>query len=102
METKLDQRFSSHPTPTDWTDGRRRIEEDELFWISTVRADAHKSKYGSEWHFDVRDGDFQHSEVEALVFEVSPATAFGFGKGQYSQTRWRFDLCERARSRVWV
>jgi nitroimidazol reductase NimA-like FMN-containing flavoprotein (pyridoxamine 5'-phosphate oxidase superfamily) len=174
METKLDQRFSSHPTPTDWTDGRRRIEEAELFWISTVRADgrphvtplisvwvddaayfctgpdeqkaknlaknpncilttgcnllnegldvviegeakrvsddaaltriadAYESKYGSEWHFDVRDGAFQHSEGEALVFEVAPATAFGFGKGQYSQTRWRFDLCERARSRVWV
>src|ERR1044072_1069384 len=39
METKLDQRSRSHRTPTDWTDGRRRIEEAELFWISTVRAD---------------------------------------------------------------
>ena len=28
---------------------------------------------------------------EALVFEVRPTLAFGFGKGeQFSQTRWRF------------
>lgn len=27
---------------------------------------------------------------EALVFEVAPSTVFGFRKGDYSQTRWRF------------
>jgi hypothetical protein len=27
---------------------------------------------------------------EALVYEVAPVQAFGFGKGAYSQTRWRF------------
>jgi nitroimidazol reductase NimA-like FMN-containing flavoprotein (pyridoxamine 5'-phosphate oxidase superfamily) len=163
-ETTLDERFSSpDATRTDWEDGRERIEEAELFWISTVRpdgrphvtplisvwldgaayfctgpserkaknlaqnpncilttgcnlldegldvviegeaervtddarltriADAYESKYGSEWHFDVRDGAFhQGDDIEALVFEVSPATAFGFRKGEYSQTRWRF------------
>jgi nitroimidazol reductase NimA-like FMN-containing flavoprotein (pyridoxamine 5'-phosphate oxidase superfamily) len=54
-------------------------------------ADAYESKYGSTWHFDVRDGAFQHEGGEALVFEVAPKTVFGFGKGEYSQTRWRFD-----------
>jgi hypothetical protein len=55
-------------------------------------ADAYELKYGSDWHFDVRDGAF-HAEGsgEALVFEVAPTTAFGFGKGEYSQTRWRFE-----------
>ena len=53
-------------------------------------AEAYESKYGSEWHFDVRDGAFRHDASEALVFEVAPATAFGFRKGEYSQTRWRF------------
>jgi Pyridoxamine 5'-phosphate oxidase len=53
-------------------------------------AHAYESKYGSDWHFDVRDGAFHHGGGEALVFEVAPATAFGFGKGEYSQTRWRF------------
>jgi len=54
-------------------------------------ADAYESKYGSDWHFDVRDGAFHHSGGHALVYEVAPSTAFGFGKGDvYSQTRWRF------------
>lgn len=54
-------------------------------------AEAYESKYGSEWHFDVRDGAFRHDSGEALVFEVAPTTAFGFRKGKYGQTRWRFD-----------
>jgi uncharacterized pyridoxamine 5'-phosphate oxidase family protein len=55
-------------------------------------ADAYETKYGSEWHFDVRDGAFHHDAGMALVFEVAPTTAFGFRKGDpFSQTRWRFD-----------
>ncbi|MFF5209594.1 hypothetical protein [Streptosporangium sp. NPDC000396] len=53
-------------------------------------ADAYESKYGSDWHFEVRDGAFHGEEVEALVYEVVPVTAFGFRKGEFSQTRWRF------------
>jgi hypothetical protein len=55
-------------------------------------ADTYETKYGSEWHFDVRDGAFHHDAGMALVFEVAPHTAFGFRKGEpFSQTRWRFD-----------
>lgn len=162
--TRIDQRFSSpDASATAWVDGRERVEEAELFWLSTVRADgrphvtplisvwlddatyfctgageqkaknlaqnpncilttgcnqldegldvviegraervtddaallrianAYESKYGSTWHFDVRDGAFLGDGGEALVFEVAPTTAFGFRKGEYSQTRWRFD-----------
>jgi general stress protein 26 len=55
-------------------------------------ADRYEAKYGSDWHYDVRDGTFVGSEDNiALVFEVAPTTAFGFGKGAvFSQTRWRF------------
>jgi general stress protein 26 len=54
-------------------------------------AAAWETKYGSDWHFDVRDGAFQGDGGVALVYEVAPVTAFGFGKGdEYSQTRWRF------------
>ncbi|GAA0486879.1 pyridoxamine 5'-phosphate oxidase family protein [Streptomyces sp. NPDC046215] len=55
-------------------------------------AAAWEAKYGSAWHFDVRDGAFVNPEAgAALVFEVAPRTAFGFGKGEpYSQTRWQF------------
>jgi hypothetical protein len=54
-------------------------------------ADAYEAKYGADWHFDVRDGAFYGDGGRALVYEVAPSTAFGFGKGEYSQTRWRFD-----------
>jgi general stress protein 26 len=53
-------------------------------------ADAYEAKYGSEWHFDVRDGAFHGQGGEALVYEVAPRKVMGFRKGEYSQTRWRF------------
>ncbi|MFH8365634.1 pyridoxamine 5'-phosphate oxidase family protein [Streptomyces sp. NPDC018031] len=53
-------------------------------------AAAYEAKYGSDWHFDVRAGAFEHRGGRALVFGVTPITAFGFRKGAYSQTRWRF------------
>jgi nitroimidazol reductase NimA-like FMN-containing flavoprotein (pyridoxamine 5'-phosphate oxidase superfamily) len=55
-------------------------------------ADAYVAKYGQAWHFTVRDRAFHGDEGNvALVYEVTPTTAFGFGKGKtFSQTRWRF------------
>jgi hypothetical protein len=55
-----------------------------------VLADAWEKKYGSEWHFDVREGGFAGGQGLALVYRIEPATAFGFGKDPYSQTRWCF------------
>jgi len=57
-------------------------------------ADTYESKYGAPltapqgtW-FGLADAIRGHS---ALVYRVTPTTAFGFGKGkQFSQTRWRF------------
>jgi nitroimidazol reductase NimA-like FMN-containing flavoprotein (pyridoxamine 5'-phosphate oxidase superfamily) len=162
---ELAARFSSpEAKPVAWPEGRRRLEQAEVYWLSTVRpdgrphvtpliavwedsalyfctgaderkaknlarnphvvvttgcntlhkgldvviegdvvqirdeaklqsvADAYVSKYGEEWRFTVRDGAFLNPKGgEALVYEVRPKTAFGFGKDQlYSQTRWRF------------
>jgi len=57
-------------------------------------AEAYEAKYGRDWRFDVRDGFFFHqgeAEGPAVVYEVVPVTAFGFGKGkEFSQTRWKF------------
>jgi hypothetical protein len=53
-------------------------------------AGAYVAKYGSDWRFDVVDGAFSHAGGVALVFEVAPVKAFGFGKGAFSQTRWTF------------
>jgi nitroimidazol reductase NimA-like FMN-containing flavoprotein (pyridoxamine 5'-phosphate oxidase superfamily) len=161
--TELDARFSMDGVlPTDWADGRTRLEDAAMFWVSTVRpdgrphvtpllavwldgalhfctgpderkaknlvrnprcilttgtddldegldvvvegdarrvtddaelqriADAYEAKYGPDWHFTVHDSAFHHEGGEAHVFMVAPATAFGFRKGAYSQTRWRF------------
>jgi len=65
-----------------------RVTDDALLGRLAAR---YESKYGSDWHFDVRDGAFHHDAGSALVFEVSPSKAFGFAKGEYSQTRWRFE-----------
>ena len=53
-------------------------------------ADVYASKYGSDWHFDVHDGAFFGEGGTALVYRVEPSTVFGFGKGEFAQTRWRF------------
>jgi hypothetical protein len=55
-------------------------------------AERYAAKYDPTFHFTVRDGVF-HGDAGniALVYEVTPMTAFGFGKGEaFSQTRWRF------------
>ncbi|MFH9247119.1 pyridoxamine 5'-phosphate oxidase family protein [Streptomyces lydicus] len=56
-------------------------------------AELYVGKYGSDWHFDVRDGAFHGQAGSAVVFRVEPRRAFGFGRGEsvYSQTRWTFD-----------
>jgi pyridoxine/pyridoxamine 5'-phosphate oxidase len=161
---ELDPRFSSgDASPAPWADARQRLEQAEVFWLSTVRPDGrphvtpliavwldgalhfctgpderkarnlaanahcvvttgcnalaegldlviegdavrvsdetrlrrlaerYEAKYGSDWHFEVRDGAFSGDGGEALVFEVSPRTVFGFHKGEpFGQTRWRF------------
>ena len=54
-------------------------------------ADAYVAKYGEEWRFTVKDGAFHHEGGEAHLFEVAPASAHAFGKGEpFSQTGYRF------------
>ena len=55
-------------------------------------AGEYAAKYDQLFRFTVRDGAFfvKGSESEVLVYELTPTTAFGFGKGTFSQTRWRF------------
>jgi nitroimidazol reductase NimA-like FMN-containing flavoprotein (pyridoxamine 5'-phosphate oxidase superfamily) len=57
-------------------------------------ADTYETKYGR--HFTAPEGTWfglgdNIRAGAALVYRVTPSTAFGFGKGkQFSQTRWRF------------
>ncbi|WP_110945820.1 pyridoxamine 5'-phosphate oxidase family protein [Streptomyces avicenniae] len=53
-------------------------------------ADAFEAKYSAAWHFDVADGTLRHEGVTSVAYRVAPVTAFGFRKGEYAQTRWRF------------
>jgi hypothetical protein len=54
-------------------------------------AGSYASKYGRPFQFTVRDGAFYGEGGEALVYEVAPITAFGYGRGEaFSATRWRF------------
>jgi len=54
-------------------------------------ADAYEAKYGPRWRFDVAEAAFRDDGGNVvLVFEVVPRVAFGFAKGPYGQTRWRF------------
>jgi nitroimidazol reductase NimA-like FMN-containing flavoprotein (pyridoxamine 5'-phosphate oxidase superfamily) len=40
VDTQLDQRFSDKDAqPVDWETGQQRIEEAQIYWISTVRSD---------------------------------------------------------------
>ncbi|RSS72783.1 pyridoxamine 5'-phosphate oxidase family protein [Streptomyces sp. WAC06614] len=176
--TDLDTRYSSPgATATPWPEAVTRLEESEIFWLTTVRPDgrphvtpllavwqdealhfatgpgerkalnlaanphvvlttgtnrygegldivlegtavrvtdeprlralsaAWETKYGPDWHFDVRDGAFDSASASATpppteeseqagtawVFRVPPTTAFGFGRSpHFTQTRWRF------------
>jgi hypothetical protein len=54
-------------------------------------SDAYGAKYGEEWHFTVADGGFlgQAAGEPVYVFAVAPTKVLAFGKGEYSQTRFR-------------
>jgi hypothetical protein len=53
-------------------------------------ADTFLAKYGDDWAFEVAgDGTFRGHGV-SLVYKLAPAQALGFGKGEFSHTRWDF------------
>jgi Pyridoxamine 5'-phosphate oxidase len=53
-------------------------------------AGAFLAKYGSDWAFEVAgDGTFR-GPGPSLVYQLAPEQALGFGKGQFSHTRWDF------------
>ena len=48
------------------------------------------AKYGAGWTFSVDDGAFFGGGGRAVVYRVEPVAVFGFSKGDFAQTRWRF------------
>jgi hypothetical protein len=53
-------------------------------------AGAFEAKYGSDWHFDVDDESFLHSQGSAAVFRIEAAKVFAFAKEPHGQTAFRF------------
>ena len=54
-------------------------------------AEAWTAKWDGRWHYEVRNGSFQHTDGEpVLVFSVKPTKVFAFAKGGFGQTRHRF------------
>lgn len=51
---------------------------------------AYESEYGSDWHFDVREVLSRARAARRSCSRSRLPRAFGFGKGVFSQTRWRF------------
>lgn len=68
--------------------GRAEPVHDEV--LLRALAERYTAKYGAGWTFSVDDGAFFGGGGRAVVHRVAPAVVFGFGKGDFSQTRWRF------------
>ena len=54
-------------------------------------ADLWRSKYDGEWDYEVLDGAFHHEGGDAHVFGVRPRKVLSFAKGDFAQTRFRFE-----------
>src|SRR5215213_4558668 len=80
-----------------WAEGLDMVVEGTAVRVSDQDAlqslaDAYEAKYGSVWHFDVRDGMFIAAGVEdgAVVFRVEPSKVMAFAKDPHGQTSFRF------------
>jgi len=64
----------------------RRISDDAAL---QRLADAYEAKYGSFWHFDVKDGMFTSPASSAAVFRVESDKVIAFAKEPHGQTTFR-------------
>lgn len=69
-------------------DAVRVTDEEQLERLAA----AWTTKWDGSWQYEVRGGCFHHQgdDGDVLVFAVTPAKVFAFGKGDFSQTRHRF------------
>jgi general stress protein 26 len=84
--TTLDERFSDeHAVATSWAESRRVLEEAELFWISTVRADGrpHATPLVAVWLDGVIYFSTGASEQKALNLRGNPHVILATGCNQW-------------------
>ena len=86
--TELDTRFSDQDAvATDWEETRRALEDAELFWISTVRADGrpHRRSFTAP------------STGYAGSTETNPGTTNRIPNSSTTAVRWRSECDTRRR-----
>jgi len=87
-DTTLDSRFSdSNAVATDWEETRRVLDNADLFWISTVRADGrpHVTPLVAVWLDDAIHFATGPSEQKALNLRTNPSVALTTGCNQRAQ-----------------
>ncbi|MBA3843209.1 MAG: pyridoxamine 5'-phosphate oxidase family protein [Actinobacteria bacterium] len=81
--TELDAGFSSEGArPTEWAAGRRHLEEAEVFWLSTVRADGrpHVTPLLAAWYADAMYFCTGSDERKAKNLERNPHCVLTTGR----------------------
>ena len=78
-----------------WNDGLDVVVEGDAVQVTDDLAlqrlaAAWATKWDGRWQFEAGNGRFRHAAGEALVFSVRPTRVLAFGKGTFSQTRYRF------------
>jgi nitroimidazol reductase NimA-like FMN-containing flavoprotein (pyridoxamine 5'-phosphate oxidase superfamily) len=92
--TELDERFSdAGAKATPWATTREVLENAQLSWVTTVRADGrpHVTPLVPVWlddtvHFTTGPGE---QKAVNLAGNPHPAKVLAFGKGEFSHTRYR-------------
>ena len=87
-ETKLDKRFSDpDAVATEWAETRRLLENAELFWISTVRADGrpHVTPLVAVWLEDAIHFTTGSTEQKAVNLRVNPNVILMTGCNEWNR-----------------
>lgn len=86
--TSLDSRFSDlDATPTDWATTRRAIEDAEMFWLSTVRADGrpHVTPLVSVWMDGAAYFCTGPEEQKTVNLTTNPNVVLTTGDGEWER-----------------
>jgi general stress protein 26 len=86
-QTRLDQRFSEpSASALTWEETRARLEQAELFWITTVRADGrpHVTPLVAVWHDGALHFCTGAGEQKAVNLEVNPNVALTTGTTEWN------------------
>jgi nitroimidazol reductase NimA-like FMN-containing flavoprotein (pyridoxamine 5'-phosphate oxidase superfamily) len=85
LTTTTGNRFAQGVDVTVEGQARRVTDQNRLEQLAVLWP----QRFGSEWHYEVRDGSFWHEPGEAHVFALEPDVVRTFTRGPYRQTTYR-------------